>query len=483
MIKLTMKAKAFCALIIVLLSLPAYAGPGGGGGGGNGGGGGGGATPTGNTPAGNGGNGNANNTNTNNNGGNNGGNNNNGSNNTGNTPSSSPAAGGTVNLGATILSYQSEEKIGKYIAREISKRTGKSLAQIFITTDLQNAGGALIQYRQITQTLRQLNTQYSNAITDATNLLVYYQPPKSSPATNGAAESTDTNATANAGALFTTPISLADAITAFNTLVGFVSTSTTQNGVTVAPDEMGVIPVIADTLHTTTAIEATYVNLFADTSYVDSPGSLVYQLNQAMAYRAQAQYITNIIGAKVQALPLPGGATPPPVSTGSTPSSTAGTPGAPPATTTPPPSQPDTRFNQLPPGLQNDYLALGGLNGLFDNLAMGLMGTNVLNALLVADFYENNVRGKPANALLYIKLLYVGGENRVKSNPFVNLFTDGPRYSYAGGAVVVYMLVDSNGKTILSGTARDLAGYENISAKYSVWPVIKDIKGNLKSDD
>ena len=98
---------------------------------------------------------------------------------------------------------------------------------------------------------------------------------------------------------------------------------------------------------------------------------------------------------------------------------------------------------------------------------------------MAADFYENNVRGIPENGLLYIKMLYAGGENRVKSNPLVNLFTDGPRFSYGGGAVVAYILIDSNGKIVLSGTARDLVGYEKIRARYWIWPFTKHIQGNL----
>ena len=374
--------------------------------------------------------------------------------------SSSASGVGGVNLGATILSYEAQERIGEAIAGKISNmRIGKDskIKQVFITTDLQNVGGALIQYQGTLQQLKQLHQKFATTIKEATNILIQEFPPAP----------TNLVASTESTPLFSLPITAADAINAFNTLVGFVSTTTTLNGVSVTPDEMGVIPVIAESLNQV-KICATYVNLFVDTSYVNNSGTLLFELNRDLALKAKAQIIINMIGAIVQSMP-PLASNPPAVTSPTLPTRTTA------------PTQPDTKFNHLPIKLQNDYLELSALSGQLDNLAASLSASNIMSSLLAADFYENNVRGKPTNGLLYIKLLYASGDDRIKSNPFVNLFTDGPRYSYAGGAVVVYMLVNYEGKTVVSGVARDLTGYQKINTDHSSLFFTKKIKGNLPS--
>jgi hypothetical protein len=123
--------------------------------------------------------------------------------------------------------------------------------------------------------------------------------------------------------------------------------------------------------------------------------------------------------------------------------------------------QPNPDYTKLPERKRQDLLVLNSLNSVYDTVVANVLTTNVMSSLLMADFYVNNL--KMNSAILLLKVLYAGGDNRTKSNPFVNIFTDGPRFSYAGGAVVSYVLVDQSGKIVLSGTTRDFAGYKKLS--------------------
>ena len=96
------------------------------------------------------------------------------------------------------------------------------------------------------------------------------------------------------------PTSLSDATGALTALIGLVSTTTTLNGRTVTPDEMGIIPALAQNLEGKVA--TTYADLYADASYADSQGSLVQQMINNGKYRAQSDVLMNQI---LPALPAP----------------------------------------------------------------------------------------------------------------------------------------------------------------------------------
>jgi hypothetical protein len=60
---------------------------------------------------------------------------------------------------------------------------------------------------------------------------------------------------------------------------------------------------------------------------------------------------------------------------------------------------------------------------------------------------------------LQLKVLKAGGNNRIKTNPVIDVFTGGNRLSHSGGAVVEYILFDPNGKSVAADTITEYSGY------------------------
>jgi hypothetical protein len=58
-----------------------------------------------------------------------------------------------------------------------------------------------------------------------------------------------------------------------------------------------------------------------------------------------------------------------------------------------------------------------------------------------------------------LKVQKAGGNNRVKTNLVVDLFTGGSRLSHSGGAVVEYILFDRDGKAVSSDIITGYEGY------------------------
>lgn len=92
---------------------------------------------------------------------------------------------------------------------------------------------------------------------------------------------------------------------------------------------------------------------------------------------------------------------------------------------------------------------VSGLN----SLTSYIKAENMLAALKGAD-------GKDTNFYwLQLKVLKAGGNNRVKTNLVVDIFTGGNRLSHSGGAVVEYILFDRNGQSVASDIFTTYSGY------------------------
>jgi hypothetical protein len=128
---------------------------------------------------------------------------------------------------------------------------------------------------------------------------------------------------------------------------------------------------------------------------------------------------------------------------------------------------------KLHPDLQSipdDAIAqLKATNEQFDSFVGALVkadaatGLNPLTSfirienLLPSEEAEN---GKPEKVYwLQLKVVKAGGNNRIKTNLIVDIFTGGNRLSHSGGAIVQYHLFDNDGRSVLSDTITDYTKY------------------------
>lgn len=112
----------------------------------------------------------------------------------------------------------------------------------------------------------------------------------------------------------------------------------------------------------------------------------------------------------------------------------------------------------------DDALAqLKALGTVFDNLVKALVqvdasGTNPLTNYIRTEALLSAL--PPAGSYwLQLKVVNAGGNNRIKTNLLVDIFTGGNRVSHSGGVIVQYNLFDSNGKSIVSDTIADYTNY------------------------
>jgi hypothetical protein len=200
--------------------------------------------------------------------------------------------------------------------------------------------------------------------------------------------------------------------------VALSSTSTTMASVPVNTNELAVIP---GAVRTFNALGATcqFVDLFVNTDYVTNTNSLFSCLLTTSSNWGMSQVIVNQRVAVSNGL---------------------------------------VQMTNVPVGATNDIAILMALNGAYGMFISNVLTTN-LNSLLVSDFYECNVHNHPHNYLLFVRALYAGGDNRIKSNPLWNLFRDGPRFSYLGGGAAAYFVFDSNGNIVVSDALRNYDGF------------------------
>jgi len=90
-------------------------------------------------------------------------------------------------------------------------------------------------------------------------------------------------------------------------------------------------------------------------------------------------------------------------------------------------------------------------------------GLNSLTSYIKAENMRTalkGVEGKDTDFYwLQLKVLKAGGNNRIKTNLVVDIFTGGNRLSHSGGVVVEYILFDRNGKSVASDIFTEYSGY------------------------
>jgi hypothetical protein len=136
-----------------------------------------------------------------------------------------------------------------------------------------------------------------------------------------------------------------------------------------------------------------------------------------------------------------------------------------------------TRLNELAGKINPAFNTASGLS--FDDAVAQLKAVNeqfdkFVNALIAVDATagvnpltnyiraENLLSVLPRGAGSYwlqLKVLKAGGNNRIKTNLIVDIFTGGNRLSHSGGVIVEYNLFDDDGRSVASDTITDYTNY------------------------
>jgi hypothetical protein len=115
---------------------------------------------------------------------------------------------------------------------------------------------------------------------------------------------------------------------------------------------------------------------------------------------------------------------------------------------------------------------LKATNDQFDSFVGSLIkadaatGLNPLTSFIrIENLLPSTVSAKGTNEKpekvywLQLKVVKAGGNNRIKTNLIVDIFTGGNRLSHSGGAIVQYHLFDNDGRSVLSDTIADYTKY------------------------
>ena len=106
------------------------------------------------------------------------------------------------------------------------------------------------------------------------------------------------------------------------------------------------------------------------------------------------------------------------------------------------------------------------MNDRFDQFIANLVkveaatGVNSLTAFIKAENLNQALNeGNGDGYWLQLAVIKAGGNNRIKSNLVTDIFTAGSRVSHSGGAIVQYNLYDLRGRSLVSDTLTEYAGY------------------------
>jgi uncharacterized protein YukE len=106
---------------------------------------------------------------------------------------------------------------------------------------------------------------------------------------------------------------------------------------------------------------------------------------------------------------------------------------------------------------------LKAVNVQFDGLVTALTQADAGGANTLTNYIrvEKLLDALPVDSSywLQLKVINAGGNNRIKTNLLVDIFTGGNRISHSGGVIVEYHLFNSNGQSIDSGTVSDYTNY------------------------
>ena len=124
---------------------------------------------------------------------------------------------------------------------------------------------------------------------------------------------------------------------------------------------------------------------------------------------------------------------------------------------------------QDPDKIDDTIARLRAKNEQFANFIEALVkadqvtGLNPLTSYIKAETMLSALKGAEGNDTdfywLQLKVLKAGGNNRIKTNLLVDIFTGGNRVSHSGGTIVEYILFDRNGKSVVSDIITDYSGY------------------------
>jgi hypothetical protein len=118
------------------------------------------------------------------------------------------------------------------------------------------------------------------------------------------------------------------------------------------------------------------------------------------------------------------------------------------------------------------------LNASFDNLSTNLFGLS-LGSLLQLDYYQTLLT-RNGDYFLFITNNYAIAETRVKSNPILDIFTDGPRISYIGGAGIAYFLYAPGSTLVLFDRLDGYRGYRKFKSNGPTY-IPNDVRQHLKT--
>jgi len=119
---------------------------------------------------------------------------------------------------------------------------------------------------------------------------------------------------------------------------------------------------------------------------------------------------------------------------------------------------------QNPANLDDTLSKLKVLNEQFEKFVSTLIkvdsstGINSLTAYIKAENLRS-VLNDDKSYWLQLAVVKAGGNNRIKTNLLIDVFTGGNRLSHSGGVIVQYNLYDRNGKSIVSDTLTEYTGY------------------------
>jgi hypothetical protein len=106
------------------------------------------------------------------------------------------------------------------------------------------------------------------------------------------------------------------------------------------------------------------------------------------------------------------------------------------------------------------------MNERFDQFVAALVkvdattGINSLTAFIRAENLRQVLNGSEGEGYwLQLAVVKAGGNNRIKTNLVTDIFTGGSRISHSGGVIVQYNLYDLNGRSLVSDTVTEYAGY------------------------
>jgi hypothetical protein len=120
--------------------------------------------------------------------------------------------------------------------------------------------------------------------------------------------------------------------------------------------------------------------------------------------------------------------------------------------------------DKLEAQLRETLAKLKSVGERFDQFVANLIktdaatGINTLTAYIRAEQLRRVLQGKDSY-WLQLSVVKAGGNNRIKTNLLVDIFTGGSRLSHSGGVIVQYNLYDPDGRSIVSDTLTEYTGY------------------------